>query len=80
MTSSLSSKEIETAVEALNSQVFSEQSVVELIGQQKPLSIEEVFADCTCVKANIHFPTDWILLRDAARTLIASIKLIVIRG
>jgi len=69
-------EEIEMAVEALNSQVFSEHSVAELIGQQKPLSIEEVFADCTCVKANIHFPTDWVLLRDAARTLIAAIKLI----
>jgi hypothetical protein len=38
--------------------------------------MEQVFADCTCVKANIHYPVDWVLLRDATRTLMAAIKLI----
>jgi hypothetical protein len=34
------------------------------------LNLESYFLDTTCVKLNIHFPVDWVLLRDAARTLI----------
>lgn len=48
------------------------------LGLSKALDLETYFLDSTCVKANIHFPTDWVLLRDATRTLIKSI--IVIRG
>lgn len=36
----------------------------------------EVFFDSTCLKANIHFPVDWVLLRDAARTLMKATVLI----
>jgi len=32
--------------------------------------------DSTCLQANIHFPVDWILLRDAARSLLSAIKTI----
>ncbi len=42
----------------------------------EPLDLGDVFADCTCVKVNIHFPTDWVLLIDAVRTLVKSILLI----
>jgi len=42
----------------------------------KPLDLEAYFMDTTCVQANIHFPTDWVLLRDAARTLIKAIRVI----
>src|SRR5947209_2921426 len=35
---------------------------------EKPLDLEACFLDSTCVKANIHFPVDWVLLRDATRT------------
>jgi len=38
-------------------------------GLKDPVQLEEVFLDSTCLKANIHFPVDWVLLRDAARTL-----------
>ena len=31
------------------------------------LDLEAYFLDTTCVKLNIHFPVDWVLLRDAAR-------------
>jgi hypothetical protein len=34
-----------------------------------PLDLEAYFLDTTALKANIHFPTDWVLLRDAVRTL-----------
>lgn len=47
---------------------------------EKPLDVEEVFADTTCVEANIHFPVDWVLLRDAVRTLTKAISLIRAQG
>jgi len=40
------------------------------------LDLEAYFLDTTCVQANIHFPTDWVLLRDAARTLVKAIRVI----
>lgn len=40
------------------------------LGLEAPLDIEALFLDTSCVKANIHFPVDWVLLRDAVRTLI----------
>lgn len=36
---------------------------------QTPVVCDDAFFDTTVVKAPIHFPTDWVLLRDAARTL-----------
>lgn len=41
---------------------------------QERLNLEAYFSDTTCVKANIHFPVDWILLRDGIRTLIKAMK------
>jgi len=46
------------------------------LGLAKPLDLEAYFLDTTCVQANIHFPVDWVLLRDAARTLIKAIRVI----
>jgi hypothetical protein len=40
------------------------------------LELDAYFLDTTCVQANIHFPVDWVLLRDAARTLIKAIRVI----
>ncbi len=34
-----------------------------------PVACDDAFFDTTVVKSPIHFPTDWVLLRDAARTL-----------
>ena len=48
------------------------------LGLAKALDLEAYFLDTTCVRANIHYPTDWVLLRDATRTLMKSIT--VIRG
>jgi hypothetical protein len=45
-------------------------------GLPEPLTFSEVFFDSTCLKANIHFPVDWVLLRDAARTLMKATVLI----
>lgn len=49
------------------------QSTLEL---EKPLDIEALFLDTSCVTANIHFPVDWVLLRDATRTLMKATTII----
>lgn len=46
------------------------------LGLAEPLDVEAYFLDTTCVKLNIHFPVDWVLLRDAARTLMKATMLI----
>ena len=46
------------------------------LGLTAPVDATEVFLDSTCLKANIHFPVDWVLLRDAARTLMKATVLI----
>lgn len=51
-----------------------------LLYRETALRFDAIFADTTCVKANIHFPVDWVLLRDAARTLTGAIALIRKRG
>ncbi len=44
------------------------------------LDLESAFLDTTCLAANIHYPVDWVLLRDATRTLIQSVLLIREQG
>jgi hypothetical protein len=43
---------------------------------KEALDLDEYFLDSTCLKANIHFPTDWVLLRDGVRTLMKATRLI----
>jgi hypothetical protein len=38
----------------------------------KSVSFEDIYFDSTCLKAPIHHPVDWLLLRDATRTLMKS--------
>lgn len=45
-------------------------------GLTTPIRFDDVYFDSTCVKADIHFPIDWVLLRDAARTLMKATTLI----
>jgi len=40
------------------------------------ISLSDYYVDATCVDANIHFPIDWVLLRDATRTLMKAIAII----
>ena len=47
---------------------------------EEPLDLEALFMDTTCVKANIHFPVDWVLLRDGTRTLMKAVNLIRAQG
>lgn len=46
------------------------------LGLTEALDLEAYFLDSTCLKANVHFPTDWVLLRDGARTLMKATRLI----
>src|SRR6266705_797773 len=46
----------------------------------QPLDLESAFLDTTCVAANIHYPVDWVLLRDATRTLLKAVQLIRDQG
>ena len=43
------------------------------IGLEAELDMDVAWVDTTCLKANIHFPADWVLLRDAVRTQIKNI-------
>ena len=50
------------------------------MGLETRIELALVLMDSTCLKAAIHFPTDWVLLRDAARTLMKATTLIRSRG
>ncbi len=54
--------------------------LAEQIGLPGPVDFSEVFFDSTCLKANIHFPVDWVLLRDATRTLMKAVVLVRAAG
>lgn len=45
-------------------------------GLDQPVDASLEFFDSTCLEANIHFPVDWVLLRDVAHTLLKSTILI----
>ena len=46
------------------------------LGLEQPISIGPCYADTTCLQANIHHPVDWVLFRDATRTLMLAVALI----
>src|SRR5205085_990801 len=46
----------------------------------EPLDLESAFLDTTCLAAHIHYPVDWVLFRDATRTLIKAMQLIRRQG
>jgi hypothetical protein len=52
----------------------------QVMGLEEAVSLEQYFLDTTCLKANIHFPVDWVLLRDATRTLMKAVRLIRAEG
>jgi hypothetical protein len=52
------------------------QSGESALGLANAIELDTVWMDSTCVEANIHFPVDWVLLRDATRTLMKATALI----
>ena len=55
---------------------ISAEGVSQPAGLETPAEADRIFFDPTCLKARIHMPTDWILLRDAVRTLMKATVLI----
>ena len=43
------------------------------LGLQAPVDLGVEYIDATALKARVHYPVDWILLRDAVRTLTLAI-------
>ena len=72
--------DVEDAVRQLLSHLQEPEQAEALVGREAGLRFDEIFADSTCVKANIHYPVDWVLLRDATRSLIAAIVTIRRQG
>ena len=46
------------------------------LGLREALDLEVYFLDSTCLEANVHSPTDWVLLRDGVRTAMKATVLI----
>ena len=46
------------------------------LGLTKPVQTDVCLIDTTCLEANIHYPVDWVALRDVATTLLKATKLI----
>jgi len=46
------------------------------LGLDEPEDLSVCLVDSTCLPANIHFPVDWVLLRDVALTLLKAVTLI----
>lgn len=53
---------------------------VNYLDLKEPINLADAWMDGTCLKANIHFPVDWVLLRDICRTLMKATILIRKRG
>ena len=68
-------EEIEELIHEVNRAVSEREAAQDLILQEE-LDLSHLWADTTCITVNIHYPVDWLLLRDATRTLIKSILVI----
>jgi hypothetical protein len=47
---------------------------------ENKIDLTSLYADSTCVKLNVHHPVDWVLLRDAIRSIVRSINTIRSHG
>jgi hypothetical protein len=56
------------------------QDQVNPLGLAEAIDLEDIWTDGTCLKVNIHYPIDWVLLRDCTRTLMKATVLIRRRG
>jgi len=60
--------------------VFDEEMNIETPDGYETVSPERVYADSTCLPANIHHPVDWVLLKDASLSLLKTIVTVRKRG
>jgi len=71
----LPAREMEEVLGALTRAVADEEQA-RLIGLANELDLAAAWVDTTCVEANVHFPTDWVLLGDGTRSLLGSVATI----
>ncbi len=55
---------------------ISAEGISQPAGLDTPAAADDIYFDATCLQAPIHLPTDWVLLRDAVRTLMKATLLI----
>lgn len=55
-------------------------SGVSLLGLAQPTDLSVVWMDTTCAKLDIHYPSDWSLLRDGTRSIMRAIQVIRSHG
>ncbi len=70
-------KAVQQTVEELLRQAHHHPQKLQL---EQAVDLEACFLDTTCLQANIHYPVDWVLLRDATRTLTKAVDLIRQQG
>ena len=46
------------------------------LGVGKEIVFNTLYGDSTCIEANIHYPVDWLLICDAVKSIVQSIKVI----
>lgn len=71
----LDAGKMEEVLDALTRAV-GDQDQARLIGLENELDLAAAWVDSTCLEANVHFPTDWVLLRDGVRTILCCVKTI----
>ena len=59
----LSASQMELVLSSLTKALVDEERALQ-IRLENELDTAGVFVDSTCLKANMHFPVDWVLLRD----------------
>lgn len=57
-------------------EVCGNSELVDLVGLSEAVCMETCLVDSTCLEADIHYPVDWVLLRDVSQTLLKAMKLI----
>lgn len=55
-------------------QACGDTDLAKTLGLKKACELDEAWFDATCLEANIHYPTDWVLLADIVRTLGKAIR------
>lgn len=55
-------------------------SGAQALGLETPVDLGVEYVDATALKARVHYPVDWLLLRDAVRTLTLAIVQVRKRG
>jgi hypothetical protein len=71
----------EAQVRSLTQQLLSQGATApQPLHLPEAIDVETAFLDTTCLAAPIHYPVDWVLLRDATRTLMKAVQLIRDQG